>query len=112
MSPGVSGPDVHANGNTSSKATPDVHATGTPDTPVEVLTDLLSKAAKEEDVEQLRLLVQHAHKLVAGLDPYLEDISTPPSDVRILTLLSCGQLQSALLCERIGMLCRICLAAL
>ena len=62
-------------------STTNVHASGMPDTPVEVLTDLLSKAAKEENVEQLKLLVQRAHKLVAGLDPYLEECSTPPSDV-------------------------------
>ena len=64
-----------------------VHASGMPDTPVEVLTDLLSKAAKEENVEQLKLLVQRAHKLVAGLDPYLEECSTPPSDVSFFAAL-------------------------
>jgi len=67
----------------STDPSPPVHATGQPDTPVEVLADILSQASKEKDVEQLRQLVQRAHKLVSGLDPYLEKISTPPSDVSL-----------------------------
>jgi hypothetical protein len=67
----------------STDLSPSVHATGQPDTPIEVLEDILSQASKEKDVEQLRHLVQRAHKLVSGLDPYLEHISTPPSDVSL-----------------------------
>ena len=58
-----------------------IHDTNQPDTPVEVLTDLLQKADKEQDVEKLRALVNKACKLVSGLDPYLEEISTPSSSV-------------------------------
>ena len=58
-----------------------IHETGQPDTPVEVLTDLLQRADKESDIENLRKLVNQACKLVSGLDPYLEEISTPSSSV-------------------------------
>ena len=59
-----------------------VHATGQPDTPVEVLTALLGEAQREEDVGRLRELVDQAYRLVSGLDGYLDSISTPPSQVR------------------------------
>lgn len=62
-------------------ASSSIHETGQPDTPVEVLTDILSKADCEKDVEVLRKLVNQAYKLVSGLDPYLDQISTPSSEV-------------------------------
>ena len=58
-----------------------IHETGQPDTPVEVLTDILGRATQEQDVAKLRALVEQASKLVSGLDPYLEAISTPASPV-------------------------------
>ena len=58
-----------------------IHETGQPDTPVEVLTDILGRATQEQDVGKLRALVEQASKLVSGLDPYLEVISTPASPV-------------------------------
>lgn len=61
----------HANG--------DANAAGQPDTPVEVLTALLGKALQQQDPEAVKQLVQQAHAVVAGLDPYLDQISTPPS---------------------------------
>ena len=59
----------------------DIHATGAPDTPVEVLTDLLGRALKADDSKSLRSLVERAHAVVSGLDPYLEQISSPPDQV-------------------------------
>ena len=58
-----------------------VHATGQPDTPVECLVDVLERALKAGDAESMRSLVEHAYKLASGLDPYLDAISTPPSQV-------------------------------
>lgn len=65
-----------------------LHETGRPDTPIEALTEILTKATKEEDISALRSLVQDAYNLTAGLDPYLEKISTPPSKVTYSFLLS------------------------
>ena len=59
-----------------------LHQTGRPDTPIEALTDILKIATDEKDVTALRKLVQEAYSLSKGLDPYLEQISTPPSAVR------------------------------
>ena len=58
-----------------------MNATGEPDTPVEVLADLLGKAVAEKDAGKLAQLVSQAHRIVQGLDPYLDRISTPPSKV-------------------------------
>ena len=58
-----------------------VHATGQPDTPVECLVDILERALNAGDTESMRSLVEHAYKLASGLDPYLDAISTPPSQV-------------------------------
>lgn len=58
-----------------------IHETGQPDTPIEVLTNILGRARTEEDPKALRRLVEEAYKLTAGLDPYLEKCSTPPSAV-------------------------------
>ena len=58
-----------------------IHETGRPDTPIEALTDILKRAKIEQDSKKLRSLVEEAHRLAAGLDPYLEKISTPPSEV-------------------------------
>lgn len=60
-----------------------LHATGQPDTPVEVVTEILGRATKEADESKLRSLVDEAHRLVSGLEPYLESITTPPTAVRI-----------------------------
>ncbi|KAK9832615.1 hypothetical protein WJX81_003801 [Elliptochloris bilobata] len=58
-----------------------IHSTGQPDTPVEVLVDVLSKALRAPDAGEMKRLVEQAYKLVAGLDPYLDTVSTPPSPV-------------------------------
>ena len=61
-----------------------VHATGQPDTPVECLVDILDKALHAGDMQTMKSLVEHAYKLASGLDPYLDAISTPPSQVSSL----------------------------
>ncbi|KAK9791633.1 hypothetical protein WJX73_009315 [Symbiochloris irregularis] len=61
--------------------TDDIHATGVPDTPVEVLTDLLDKALKADDLSGAKAILQKAQAVCAGLDPYLESISSPPNQV-------------------------------
>ncbi len=43
--------------------------------------DILDRALKAGDIEGMRPLVEHAYKLASGLDPYLDAISTPPSQV-------------------------------
>ena len=58
----------------------DPNAAGQPDTPVELLTALLGKALQCKDAAATRQLVKQAHAIVAGLDPYLDQISTPPSE--------------------------------
>lgn len=60
-----------------------VHATGQPDTPVEVITALLHGALQSGSVDDIKKQLQQAYDVVAGLDPYLESVSTPPSAVRI-----------------------------
>ena len=59
----------------------DINAAGQPDTPMEVLTDLLGKALRCDDPAAAKQLVHQAHGIAAGLDPYLAEISTPPSEV-------------------------------
>ena len=59
-----------------------VHATGQPDTPVEVITALLQSALQSGSVDDMKKQLQQAYDVVAGLDPYLEAVSTPPSAVR------------------------------
>ncbi|WIA30154.1 hypothetical protein OEZ86_000246 [Tetradesmus obliquus] len=58
-----------------------IHATGQPDTPMEVLTALLTKALQQQTLEQQRTYVQQALDIAAGLDDYLDKISSPPSQV-------------------------------
>lgn len=58
-----------------------IHSTGQPDTAVETLVDILGRALKADDPNLMRDLVENAYKLVEGLDPYLDAISTPPSQV-------------------------------
>ena len=60
----------------------DINAAGQPDTPVEIVTALLGKALQSEDQSAMKQLVQQAHAVMAGLDPYLDSISTPPGEVR------------------------------
>lgn len=69
----------HSNGSENG-----VHATGQPDTPVECLVDILDKALHAGDMQSMKSLVEHAYKLASGLDPYLDAISTPPSQVSLL----------------------------
>eukprot|EP00882_Tetradesmus_deserticola_P002628 GHRQ01002795.1.p1 GENE.GHRQ01002795.1~~GHRQ01002795.1.p1 ORF type:complete len:589 (+),score=311.88 GHRQ01002795.1:153-1919(+) len=59
----------------------DIHATGQPDTPIEVLTALLTKALQQSTLEQQRSYVQQALDIAAGLDSYLDKISSPPTQV-------------------------------
>lgn len=58
-----------------------IHSTGQPDTPVETLVDILGRALQADDPKIMRGLVENVYKLVEGLDPYLDAISTPPSQV-------------------------------
>lgn len=67
---------AQANGNAQN-----VHASGQPDTPVEVITALLQNALASDDVADVKSQLQKAYDVVAGLDPYLESVSTPPSSV-------------------------------
>ena len=59
-----------------------IHASGQPDTPVEVITALLHTALASDDITNVKSHLQKAYDVVAGLDPYLESVSTPPSLVR------------------------------
>lgn len=58
-----------------------IHKTGQPDTPVEVLVDLLGKALQATDPKETRDILESAYNLAKGLDSYLDAISTPPSEV-------------------------------
>lgn len=58
-----------------------IHSTGQPDTPVEVLVDMQRRALAAPDQAEMRGLVEHAYKLMSGLDPYLDAMSTPPTPV-------------------------------
>ncbi|CEM05799.1 unnamed protein product [Vitrella brassicaformis CCMP3155] len=61
----------------------DINATGQPDTPMEVATFLLKAALEtpDSDVAKVKEHVKDALGIVRGLDPYLEQVSTPASDV-------------------------------
>lgn len=61
--------------------TSDIHASGQPDTPVEVITALLQSALAAENVADVKHQLQKAYDVVSGLDSYLESVSTPPSEV-------------------------------
>jgi hypothetical protein len=67
-----------------------IHSTGQPDTPVEALVDLLGRALAAPDEAEMRGLVERAYKLVAGLDPYLDAVSTPPAPVSNI-ILACAR---------------------
>jgi len=54
-----------------------------PDTPMEVITDLLKRALHTDDASASKSLVQRAYDLASGLDDYLEAVSSPPSQVEI-----------------------------
>lgn len=59
----------------------DIHASGQPDTPVEVITALLQSALAAENVADVKSQLQKAYDVVSGLDSYMESVSTPPSSV-------------------------------
>lgn len=59
-----------------------IHASGQPDTPVEVITALLQSALASGDAADMKSQLQKAYDVVAGLDPYMESVSTAPSSVR------------------------------
>ena len=67
-----------ANGNSQAV---NIHASGQPDTPVEVITALLQSALASDNVADVKTQLQKAYDVVAGLDPYLESVSTAPSKV-------------------------------
>ena len=67
----------------------DIHATGQPDTPAEVVTHLLENALRSDDIKEIKRLVQRSHHVIGGLDPYLDQISTRPSKVSVHTLQWC-----------------------
>lgn len=76
--------DVSGNGAAHEKAASpeNVHATGQPDTPIEVITDLLQKAMAGSSVEEVKGVVEKALAVAGGLDPYLEKVSSKPGEVR------------------------------
>eukprot|EP00878_Enallax_costatus_P015587 GHUV01016327.1.p1 GENE.GHUV01016327.1~~GHUV01016327.1.p1 ORF type:complete len:470 (+),score=128.07 GHUV01016327.1:350-1759(+) len=59
----------------------DIHATGQPDTPIEVITDLMQKALQQSSLEGQKQLVQQALDVAGGLDAYLEKATSPPPKV-------------------------------
>ena len=67
----------------------DIHASGMPDTPVEEVTDLLSQALRSSDAAKMKSLVQRAHDIIGGLDPYMESVSSKPSQVTVLAVVTC-----------------------
>jgi len=62
----------------------DIHATGQPDTAIEVLTDLLQQAIQETTLEGQRNLVEQALKIAAGLDEYLDKATSAPPKVGLI----------------------------
>lgn len=58
-----------------------IHASGQPDTPVEVITALLQSALASDNVADVKSQLQKAYDVVSGLDSYLESVSTSPSTV-------------------------------
>lgn len=68
--------------------TSDIHASGQPDTPVEVITALLQTALAAENVADVKHQLQKAYDVVSGLDSYLESVSTPPSEVGQASVIS------------------------
>merc|ERR1711884_235605 len=57
------------------------NATGCPDTPMEVIVARLNAAMACDSLESTKELVQQALDVAAGLDPYLDQMTTPPSKV-------------------------------
>lgn len=53
---------------------------GVPDTPMEEVAEELRKALALEDVAEIKKHVAEALRVVAGLDPYMTAMSTPPSE--------------------------------
>ena len=55
----------------------DINATGQPDTPMEVINDLLAKSLEASSAEEMKDLVKQAHRVASGLDPYLDRMLSP-----------------------------------
>jgi hypothetical protein len=68
-----------------------------PDTPMEVITDLLHRALLSEDPTASKALVQRAYDVASGLDEYLETVSSPPSEVSLRATSCCTVRQVAVL---------------
>ena len=49
-----------------------INATGQPDTPMEVINDLLAKALQATTLEDMKKGVEKAYRISNGLDPYLD----------------------------------------
>ena len=60
-----------------------LHPERAPDTPMEVITELLKRALHTDDPSASKALVQRAYDVASGLDDYLEAVSSPPSEVSI-----------------------------
>lgn len=54
-----------------------MNATGTPDTPMEVVNDLLATALKATTLEDMKKGVEKAYLISSGLDPYLDRMLPP-----------------------------------
>ena len=55
----------------------DINATGQPDTPLEVVNDLLAKSLKAASADEMKGLVEQAFRVSNGLDPYLDRMLSP-----------------------------------
>eukprot|EP00892_Ulva_mutabilis_P009624 jgi/Ulvmu1/7033/UM033_0092.1 len=54
-----------------------INATGQPDTPMEVINNLLGKSLGATSPEDMKKLVQEAYRISNGLDPYLDRMLSP-----------------------------------
>lgn len=54
-----------------------INATGQPDTPMEVINDLLGKSLTTKSPEDMKALVEQAYRISNGLDSYLDRMLSP-----------------------------------
>lgn len=54
-----------------------INATGQPDTPMEVINNLLGQSLQAKSADDMKELVQDAYRISNGLDPYLDRMLSP-----------------------------------
>lgn len=54
-----------------------INATGQPDTPLEVINDLLAKSLDAKSPDDMEKYVREAYRVSNGLDPYLDSMLSP-----------------------------------